>query len=205
MAFIGMRHPVASVMSAHTKGQEPTYGTGMIIGHAIQGDLAITRNNNPLYGDDVEVENDNSITAMQLTLGVDDLSEEVQAYVGLLKEVVTGTGNDAVTHYLETAGPSNTIGLGYIRVRRLNDVTTVQAIWIYSLNMGRDSENTATKGEQINWQTPTVTGRAKALFVDSGNEPAFRRIQNFTTESSAITWLNTMAGISSASSTATST
>lgn len=192
MAFIGMRHPVVATLANYTKGQEPTYNAGQIIGHAIQGDLAITRNNNPLYGDDVVVEDDNGITAMQLTLGVDDLSEEVQAYMGLL-EAVAGTGD--VTTYLEGAGSSKVCGLGYIRVRRLNGVTSFQAIWIYRLTLGKDSENSATKGENITWQTPTCTGRCMGTYVNAGNEPAFRAIQNFTTEAAAITWLNAKASI----------
>ena len=196
MAFIGMRHPVAATVATYTKGAEPTYDAGLVIGHAIQGDLSITRNNNPLYGDDAEVENDNGITAMSLTLGVDDLSEETQAYMGMLKAVTTGTSPNIETHYLENAGAPKTVGIGYIRVRRLNDVTSFQGVWIYRIQLGKDSENSATKGESITWQTPTATGRAMGTYVDSGDEPSFRKIKNFTTEAAALTWLNSLAGMS---------
>lgn len=195
MAFIGLRHPVVAKVQSHTKGQEPTYTAGMVIGEAIQADLAITRNNNPLYGDDHVVEDDNSITAMQLTLGITDIPEDVQAYVGLLKEVTEGTGTDAVTTYLETGGSPHECGLGYIRVRRMNGATTFQGIWIYRLVLGKDSESGATKNESITWQTPTVVGRCMATQVDNGDDPTFRAIRNFTTEAAALTWLNTKAGI----------
>ena len=85
MAFIGMRHVVAAPVSAHTPGAEPTYGTGFDVGMAITGNLTINRNNNPLYADDVIAEDDNGITGMELELGVDDLTDEIEANMARLK------------------------------------------------------------------------------------------------------------------------
>ena len=96
MAFIGMRHVVVAKVASHTDGSEPTYTAGMVAGKAISGNLTITRNNNPLRADDDIAENDNGITDMTLDLGTDDLLEDVQAYMGMLKSKTTGTGDDAV-------------------------------------------------------------------------------------------------------------
>ena len=195
MAFIGMRHPVVATLSAHTAGSEPTYGAGKVVGHAIAGNLTITRNSNPLYGDDTIVEDDNSITAMSLELGVDDLTEEVRTYMlGLVKKT-TGTGTAAVDTYYDTDAAAPYVGLGYIRVRRLDGVTKYEALWYYKAMFSEEAETGATKGESIEWQTPTITGRCMGLSIDNTGALTFRKKQYFDTESAAITWLNGLAGI----------
>lgn len=196
MAFIGMRHVVMAKIASHTPGTEPTYSAGMVAGKAITGNLTINRNDNPLYADDVIAEDDNGITSMELELGLDDLDEETQSYMGLLKEVETGTGTSAVTTYYETAGAGDPVGVGYMRVRRKNNQTTFQGIWIYKGLFSRNAENSQTKGESIEWQTPTLNGRCMGLNVDGGNEPTFRKIKNFTTEAAAEEWLDGLAQIS---------
>ena len=195
MAFVGMRHPVVATLTAHTAGSEPTYGTGMVLGHAIAGNLTITRNNNPLYADDTIVEDDNSVTSMSLELGVDDLTETVRAYMlGLVKKS-TGTGTTVDTYY-DTDAAAPYVGFGYIRVRRLNGATKYEAIWYYKGMFSEEAENSATKGESIEWQTPTITARVMGLAIDSTGALTFRKKQYFDTEGDAVTWLNGLAGIS---------
>lgn len=195
MAFVGMRHVVAAKLASHTPGSAPTYSAGMVVGKAITGNLTITRNSNPLYADDVVAEDDNSITAMSLELGLDDILEDVQAYMGLLEEVTTGTGTTAVTHYLENSAPSDEVGVGYIRVRRKNGATTYQVVWIYKTLFSIGDENSQTKGESIEWQTPTAQGNAMAIDVGGTSGPSFRLKRNFDTEDAAIEYLDGLAGI----------
>lgn len=190
MAFIGMRYPVIAKVSSYVAGQEPTYTAGMVMGHAISGNLTITRNNNPLHGDDSVIEDDNGITAMSLEMGLDDLMEDVQVYMGLLK--ANGANAD---DYLETGGSSNEVGMGYIRVRRKGGITKYQAVWMYRGIFGPTSENTQTKGQSIEWQTPTVTGNIMATEVDASGDIVFRRKALFNSYEAAKSWLNTRAGI----------
>lgn len=192
MAFIGLRHPVVAKLSAHTAGSEPTYTGGMVMGHAITGNLTITRNNNPLYGDDVVVEDDNGITAMSLELGLDDLTEDVRVYALGLKEK-SGTGS--IKTYIDTDASAPYVGVGYIRVRRKDGVTAFQGVWMYKAVFSEENENSSTKGESIEWQTPTITGRGMGVDIDGSGNYAFRKKQMFTTEAAAIAWLNEIAGI----------
>lgn len=195
MAFVGMRHPVVATLTAHTAGAEPTYGTGMVMGHAIAGNLTITRNNNPLYGDDTIVEDDNSITTMSLEMGLDDLAENVRTYMlGLVKKS-TGTGTTVDT-YFDTDAAAPYVGFGYIRVRRLAGVTKYEALWYYKAMFSEEAENSATKGESIEWQTPTITARVMGLAIDNTGALTFRKKQYFDTEGEAVTWLHGLAGIS---------
>ena len=195
MAFIGLRYPVVATLSSHTDGSEPTYGTGKVIGHAITANLTITRNDNPLYADDRIVEDDNGITAMSLELGVDDLTEEIQAYMlGTIKET-TGSGTSAVDTYLDSDASAPDVGMGYIRVRRKAGVTSYQACWIYKAKFSFEDESTQTKGESIEWQTPTVTGRCVGISRGSTGRIDFRARQVFASEAEAKAWLNTKANI----------
>ena len=195
MAFIGMRHVVGCELDSHTDGSEPTYksGKGFDIGMAITGNLTITRNDNPLRADDTIAEDDNGISAMELELGVDDLLEETLAKMGIMKEV--STGSPSVTTYYDTSAPSKDIGVGYMRVRRKAGSTVYQAIWIYKSKFSKNAENAQTKGETIEWQTPTVNGRCVGLDIDGSGDLSYRKIQNFTSESAAGTWLDGLASI----------
>lgn len=195
MAFIGMRHVVCAEFDSHTAGSEPTYKqTGKDVGKAISANLTINRNSNPLYADDVLAEDDNGIVSIDIELGLDDVSEDVQAYMGIMKSVTAGT--PSVTTYYDTGDSSTPIGLGYIRVRRKADVTTYQAVWIYKVMMTKANEASQTKGESVEWQTATISGKASGLNVSGSFENAFRKIQNFDSESAANSWLDALAGIS---------
>lgn len=195
MAFVGMQHVVAAKITAKPDNAMPTYSAGMVIGKAIQAELSITRNSNPLYADDVVAEDDNSITAISVSIGMDDFSEEAQAYLGLLKEV-TGSGADDKTYY-ETSGSADSAGLGYMRVRRKGGITTYQGVWVLDVLFGVESENSQTKGESIEWQTPTVTGKAAAHMITTvdPNDPVFRMKKNFSTAAACIAWLDQQAGL----------
>lgn len=195
MAFVGMQHVVAAKITAKPDNAMPTYSAGMVIGKAIQAELSITRNSNPLYADDVVAEDDNSITAISVSIGMDDFSEEAQAYLGLLKEV-TGSGADDKTYY-ETSGSADSAGLGYMRVRRKGGITTYQGVWVLDVLFGVESENSQTKGESIEWQTPTVTGKAAAHMITTvdPNDPVFRIKKNFSTAAACIAWLDQQAGL----------
>ena len=196
MAFIGMMHPVVARLKNHVPGNEPTYEKGMIIGAARKGDLNITRNNNPLYGDDVVVEDDNGITAMSLSMETDDIEEAVRVYMLSLVEK-TGEDSGGVKEYLDTDASAPYVGIGYIRKRRKAGKTSYQGIWCYKGMFAEDAESSETKGESINWQTPTITGRIMALDVDGSGFYSFRKKAIFTSETEAIAWLDKLANIES--------
>ena len=194
MAFIGMKHVVAAEFNSHTSGAEPSYkSTGWDVGKAISGNLTITRNNNPLYADDGIAEDDTGITSMALELGLDDITEDIMAKMGIVKEV--SAGSPAVTTYYDTSASTKNVGVGYMRVRQKDGVIKFQAVWIYKIKFARNNENSQTKGETIEWQTPTISGRAAGLDIDSSDDLTYRAIRNFDTETDAVAWLDAKAGI----------
>ena len=153
MAFIGMRHVVAAPLTAHQPGSEPTYGTGFAVGLGMKANLPINHNDHPLYAEDSIAEDDNGITSMELELGVDDLTDEVEANMGLVKKVeqTTGSGQSAVTTatYYDTDEPAKDLGGGDMRVRQKGNIKTFQALWIFKTKFAKQSEEAKTKEEKI--------------------------------------------------------
>lgn len=201
MAFIGMRHVVAAKVATEVEGQALTYSAGMVVGKAIQGNLTWNRADNPLYADDAIAENDNGATGGSIEIGTDDLLDEVRAYLLGDEDITSGTSPNITHEYESTDEPAPYVGFGYIRVRLKGGVTTYQAVWYHKAQFAENTENAQTKGETIEWQTPTVTGRIMGVHNDSSGKTRFRRRASFSTLSAALTWLDTKAGISAQTST----
>lgn len=196
MAFIGMRYPVASPISAIASGGAITYGDGFVVGKAISANITKNHNTNPLYADDTIAEMDNGITGMTIEFGVDDITDTVRADLLGLSVVNTTGETPTVDHYEETDASAPYVGFGYIRVRRKNGTTTYQGTWFHKVQFGEDSEAGQTKGESIEWQTPTLNGTIFGITNDTSGKIKYRDIKSFDTEAAAKNWLNTKAGIS---------
>lgn len=195
MAIIGMRHVVVAKVTTETPGQAIVYGAGMVAGKAIQGNVSWERPDNPLYADDAIAENDNGITGGTLELGMDDVLDEVRAYMLGDEAITSGSGDTATTEYEETDKPAPYVGVGYMRVRMKNNVVSYQAVWVHKAQFGIQQENTQTKGQQIEWQTPVLNGRIMGVQTDATGTIRFRRRANFATEAAAAAWLDAKAGI----------
>jgi len=189
MAYIGLKHPVFAPISTETPGSVPTYGQGFILGKAIEANVSIELNENPLYGNDTLIDNDNSFRSGSITLGIDDISKEVYiGWFGATTQTVNG-----VEEVIDGAASSTPYGgFGFYRVRRKNGVRSIRAYWIFKTQWGVPSEEARTKGEQIEWQTPSVEGTIMALDDESEN---WRKWADFTVEADAVAWLNELANI----------
>jgi len=191
MAFIGLRHPVFARITEFEDGAMPCYAGPVVAGRAIQANVTKTHNNNPLYADDIIDEDDNSITGMTLTIGLNDLDDEKRRWLlGDIMSYEQGVG------YLFDEGGDGAapVGFGYIRVRKVQGQVKYQAVWYWSVLFSEESEDGRTKGESIEWQTPTITGRAKAIYADDSGIPKFRRRKTFDTQAEAEAWLDAVAG-----------
>ena len=195
MAFIGMRHVVAATIATETPGAALTYDAGMVVGKAIQGNLTWDRNDNPLYADDAIAENDNGATGGSIELVTDDLLDVVRAYLLGDEAISVGTGTSATTEYESTDEPAPYVGFGYMRVRVKNGVTSYQAVWYHKAQFGETNENAKTKGQTIEWQTPTLTGRIMGVNDNADGKIHFRRRATFDNAAAAMAWLDAKAGI----------
>lgn len=193
MAKVGLRYPVFAPIQSEQEGTMPVYGKGVVIGHAISADISFTKSESKLYADDRVVEADNTITGGSITLGVDDVSDAVQvAMLGVREETEEGT-----KVYIDggTAAPYG--GFGYIRVQRLNGVTKYISYWVYKVMFGKSDETANTKGESLEWQTPTLSAEMMGVNI-GGNDVDFRKHASFETFEAAKAWVDKLAKIAAA-------
>ncbi len=191
MAFVGLLYAVAAPIQTEADGQAITYGKGQVIGGMMTAEISYTRNSNPLYADDRVMEEDNSITGGTIKMGVDDVNDD--ARVMMLGDVKEDDAGEEVYH--ETGESAPYVGTGYIRVRRKDNKTNYIAYWVHKAIFGIGTESAKTKGQNIEWQTPTLEGSIMGVKNNAALQTRFRERRTFTKESEARTWLNKKAGI----------
>ena len=191
MAFVGLLYAVAAPIQTEADGQAITYGKGQVIGGMMTAEISYTRNSNPLYADDRVMEEDNSITGGTIKMGVDDVNDD--ARVMMLGDVKEGDAGEEVYH--ETGESAPYVGTVYIRVRRKDNKTNYIAYWVHKAIFGIGTESAKTKGQSIEWQTPTLEGSIMGVKNNAALQTRFRERRTFTKESEARAWLNKKAGI----------
>lgn len=194
MAKIGMKYACYAPITSGGEGSALVYGTGAVLCHAISADVTPNRRDNPLYGDDVKIENDKGITDYSISFTGDDIPDA--ARVALLGEVAVSAGSPAaVTHYEVNDVNPPFVGFGYYRVLMVDNVKIYEGFWYHKVQFTMDDENASTKTEQIDWGTYTLNGTGFGVELDStGTVHMWDRMQ-FSTEAAAKAWVQTKAGI----------
>ena len=185
---VGMIYPVFAPIISHTEGSMPTYGTGRVLQEARNATVTKTVADNPLYGDDRVVDNDNETTAVSISFestGLDD-----QDRVAVLGDTLRTDGE-----YWENSGATPKGGFAYIRRMRDNGTRKFEAWLALSIQFQEATQNTTTREGQINWGTPTLTGNCESLYVDDSGEPRFRLHKTFETAAAAKSWVNGMLNV----------
>lgn len=206
MAAIGLRYSAFARIKSHTEGSAITYEAGREIGMNISANIAITRNSNKLYANDVTAEEDNSISSAQITINQDDLTLANEQYLlGL-----ASSGADTAVSYEDTDDAAPLGGYGYVRVCSKTDQTTgvttksYIATWWYKVRARIDAEETKTKGANVEWQTPSIIFSASGVYIDATDKMKFRKRQEFGTYAEAKAFIDNFANIADASASAAS-
>ena len=190
---VGMMYPVFAPLASHTDGSMPTYGTGRVIQEARNATITKTYNDNPLYGDDRIVDDDNGLQSLTMSFESTGLSDADR--VSLFGETQATVGG--LTAYLESDNETPWGGFGYIRKMRLNGEKSFEAWITLKIKFQEESQATNTKEGSISWGTPTLNGTAAGLYVDESDKLRYQLHKTFTTISAAKAWLNTMLNVSS--------
>ena len=189
---VGLMYPVFAPLVSHTDGSMPSYGTGHVIQEARNVNIQKTYNDNPLRGDNREVDNDNGLTALTISFESTGLSDEDRVLLfGETKKAIGG-----LTAQLEGENETPYGGFGYIRKMRLNKVRSYEAWIILKVKFQEENQATATEEGTINWGTPTLNGRAAGIFIDDTDETKFRAHATFETAAAAKSWINTVLNVS---------
>ena len=175
MAKIGLRYPVYKTATAEG-----------VIGKAIQADINITVNDVKLYADDAIAETDKSFQGGTITLGIDDLSDTIQA--NLLGHTVS---DGEITAAENDVAPYASIG--FYAVKRVNNVDKYRAIWLRKVQFAEPSDTNATKGETVTFATPTIEGTI--MLDDSRPVRQWKDEKTFASEAEAIAYLQAKSGV----------
>ena len=156
MAYIGLKHPVFAPIVTEPANSLPTYGTGLVVGMALAADVSIELSDAKLPADDTIAEIDNSFVSGEITVGVDDLADDVlMSWLG--NQIATLNGKPTIRSASTYEAPNG--GFGYYRVRKKQGVRSYRAYWYHKTKWGMPSESAATKPDgSIEWQTPEVVG-----------------------------------------------
>ena len=192
-ANTGMLYPVFAPLNSHQDGQMPVYGTGHVIHEARVATVTKEYTDNPLYGDNRIVDDDNGLTGLTIAFestGIDDDDRKL-----LFGEEAWGT-----TGQWESDNETPYGGFAYIRRMKGDTAGRKYEAWLtLKIKFQETSQETTTQeGQQITWGTPKLSGRAAALDVDGGSKLRFRLHQTFDNIAAAKAWINTLLNVSSA-------
>jgi phi13 family phage major tail protein len=187
-----MMYPVFATITTHTDGSMPTYGTGFVIQEARNATVNREYQNNPLYGDDRIVDDDNGMTGLTISFEPTGLSEDDRKkLLGEEESEVTGISGQWVSDNETPWG-----GFGFIRKMRQNGTKKFEAWLTLKIKFQEETMTTSTKEGTITWNTPTLNGRAAGLYVDSSDKLRFQLHETFDTIAAAKSWLNTRLNVS---------
>lgn len=189
MAYIGLTTPI--IAKGDYSAAEPTYSEGFVCGKAISTDIEPQYSEGSLFGDNSQAEYDNEFKSANITLGTTTLpiAAEKTLYGHEVsednKEVTDAAGDEA-----------NYVGMGVATQEKVDGTNKYVAMWIYKVKFQGSKESFKTKGDNIEYQTPSISGKAIALDADAKGKKKWRSRKIFETEAEAITWLKTKANIS---------
>ena len=148
MATIGLDKLYYADITEDDTGNE-TYGKPVQLAKAISAELSVELNEASLYADDGESEIVKEFKSGTLSLGVDDIGNEVAAkLVGATidKNGVLISGGE------DSAKP---VAVGF---RARMSTGKYRYYWLYRVLFGVPATNLATKGDSITFSTPTIEG-----------------------------------------------
>lgn len=182
---VGMMYPVWAPMNSHTDGAMPTYGTGRVICEARTATVSFEYGNNPDYGDDRIVAEDNSPTGMTMQFESTGIADEDRVAV-LGEEVRTGGGQWISDQ------PSPWGGFGYIDKMLDEDAQTfLYKAWItLKIHFREESRTSQTREGSTAWGHPQLQGRAIPIDVDGSGKNRFQLHQTFGTIAAAKEFIN---------------
>ena len=188
---VGMVYPVCAPQASYTPGTGITYSTGAVIAEARGASVSWDREDGEFYGDDVVLDTANGVTGYTIDFEPTGLSDSIRKT--LLGETQSSS------EYSVTDASAPYVGFGYIRVMREDSagsvVTSYEGWWYYRVQFSVSSEETRTKERNIEWRTPTLSGKGTGVQLSAGDTLTFAVHQSFANLSGAKTWLKAKAGI----------
>ena len=182
MANIGLTNIWFSELTEGADGTA-TYAGAKHLGKAVSASTSITNNEAMLYGDDALAESDTSFSNGTITLGVTDDDDSI--FAPLLGHQIDESGE--VVKASTDAAPY--VGVGRIVTKMVNGAYKYKVEFLYKVKFSEPSRDENTKGESIEFSTPSVEGVIAALSDVNGT---WSKTKTFNTKSDALTYLKNL-------------
>jgi phi13 family phage major tail protein len=192
MAKIGIKCLTYAPYTSGGDGSAISYGTGVqLVDYMIRADVNEERGDVKFYADDHKIDSENSMTGATLSLELANLTDDLEkAFLGYVAES-TASGADL----LVTDAAAGFVGCGFYRKERFKGTITYKSYWFYKVQFSKDGDSTTTKGENVDFQTETLSGDALGVKLTSAGDTLYYAISRKSSESDAVAWLKTKAGI----------
>ena len=184
MAFIGLVRP--TIAKLDESGETPKYTGGFTCGKAIGLEINPQYAEGSLSADDGIAEYDKEFKYADINLNTDTLP--IQAHETMFGHKVDKEGTTAITD--KTTDSPNYVGFGIYAKEKVNGVIKYVAMWIYKAKFAEGQESYKTKGDNIEYQTPSIAGQAIGVADDLWRE---RKI--FSHAKEAQDWIEEQAGM----------
>ena len=176
MAYVGLRKPYVAKYDRATK----TYSDGFKYSHAVSFNINPNYAEASLYGDDMQVEYEKAFTNAGITLGT--TSTPIDAAEVMFGHTVDRTLNKVI---FKATDESNYVGLGIIAPEKVDGANKFVAFIILSAKFADSAESFTTKGDQLQFNTPSIEGAA----VAANDDGEWKITEVFDTEAEAETFV----------------
>ena len=160
MAQIGLRYAVSAPLTEDEQAGTFTYGTGKVVAKAIKVEMNLNIADTPLYADDDIAERVREFVDGDINFTPDDLDNTIKAeWLG--SELDDETVDSTTVKVLKSSTDDlpGYHGFGFIIPKVKNNVRKYRAVLFTKVQFAEPNETAETKGQNINWQTPAITGK----------------------------------------------
>ena len=184
MAYIGLAKPTVAKLDESSGSMK--YSEGFNCGKAMEMSITPQYAEGSLYANNVKAEYDKEFSYAEISLMTSTLP--IQAHEVMFGHTVENTEGQVIKD--NVSDESNYVGLGVYIPEKVDGVKKFVAMWINKAKFAEGEESYKTKGDSIEYQTPSIAGQAVAAINGEWRE---RKI--FATEKEAQDWIDTKAGI----------
>lgn len=180
MAYIGLRKPIIAQRTGAGK-----YSTPFVLGKAISLNVTPNYAEGSLNADDGQAEYDKEFNYADVTLGTSTLP--IEAHEKMFGHTVSTEGKEVT---MNANDESSYVGTGWVTVEKIDGVRFFTANVLVKVKYSEPSEEYSTKGNSIEYKTPSISGRA--LKEDDGT---WKKVKQFDTEKEALDYIYKFFGV----------
>lgn len=184
MAYIGLARPTVAKLNE----EDNTYSDGFVCGKAIQIDITPQYAEGSLFADNNKAEYDKEFKYADVTLNTSTMP--IAAHTVMFGHTVT-EAEKSIT--FKSNDEANYVGMGVYVAEKVDGIKKYVGMWMHKVKFTEGAESYKTKGDNIEYQTPSITGQAIAI-----KDGTWKEVKTFNTETDAQDWLDIKAGLKQA-------